>query len=267
VRDRNGCTASVARLRSGEDHVVRLVEFLPGTRAADQPFSDRERLSAATKLAQLDLVLARFAAPVPKVDILWNIAEADRVLPLMPSVDDDGDRILVDRALDRWQAVASRLGGLRSQVIHNDLNRHNMLTAQDGEVVGIIDFGDALEAPLICDLATAISYQLAGDVGDLDRISDMAAALLVEQRRFGPRDVVLGQVADLVEEDRACVIVEVLRRQPLRSRRETVEDVGEERSLGARDAESDRAFRRRHASLARRIPENCHCAFGGKKLR
>jgi Ser/Thr protein kinase RdoA (MazF antagonist) len=60
--------------------------------------------------------------------------------------------------------VAPRLPDLRWQVIHNDLNPHNVVVAPDDtdRVSGILDFGDMVHTPLVCDVAIAASYQLGG---------------------------------------------------------------------------------------------------------
>lgn len=69
-------------------------------------------------------------------------------------------RNLAEGAFEDWRALAApRLGKLRRQVIHNDFNPSNILAAEDGTITGIIDFGDVIDAPLICDLATAIAYR------------------------------------------------------------------------------------------------------------
>jgi Ser/Thr protein kinase RdoA (MazF antagonist) len=58
--------------------------------------------------------------------------------------------------------AAPRLPDCRWQVVHNDLNPHNVLAAPDDpdRIAGILDFGDMVETPLVCDLAVAASYQI-----------------------------------------------------------------------------------------------------------
>jgi Ser/Thr protein kinase RdoA (MazF antagonist) len=57
--------------------------------------------------------------------------------------------------------VLPRLQQQRAQVIHNDVSGMNTLV--DGQRVnGVIDFGDLIHAPLICDLAVPISDLLVG---------------------------------------------------------------------------------------------------------
>ena len=46
--------------------------------------------------------------------------------------------------------------------MHNDLNPHNVLCAPDApdRIAGVLDFGDMVRTPLICDVAIAAAYQL-----------------------------------------------------------------------------------------------------------
>jgi Ser/Thr protein kinase RdoA (MazF antagonist) len=66
---------------------------------------------------------------------------------------------LVCALLDSYEtSVKPRLAKLRAQVIHNDLNPHNVMLDCEtaSRVAAIIDFGDALHAPLINELGTAL---------------------------------------------------------------------------------------------------------------
>src|SRR5262249_7708350 len=54
--------------------------------------------------------------------------------------------------------VAPRLPGLRAQVIHNDASGANVLVDGRGaRVSGLVDFGDLVHAPLVQEVAVAVS--------------------------------------------------------------------------------------------------------------
>ena len=73
--------------------------------------------------------------------------------------DADGDAADV---LERFTAdVLPRLRALPAQAIHNDANEHNVLIGDDGDVCGLIDFGDLCRAPRACGLAVACAYAMA----------------------------------------------------------------------------------------------------------
>ena len=62
--------------------------------------------------------------------------------------------------------VQPELAAMPSQVIHGDFNLSNLLVA-DGAITGVIDFGDAVAAPRIFDVAVTACY-LALALGDID---------------------------------------------------------------------------------------------------
>ena len=47
---------------------------------------------------------------------------------------------------------------LRTQYIHNDGNDHNVLVNDNGQISGVIDFGDMAHTFLASELAVAITY-------------------------------------------------------------------------------------------------------------
>ena len=80
----------------------------------------------------------------------------------------------VRRTLEAFRReVAPALARLPAQVIHNDLNPDNLRCDSERPAAppGIIDFGDMVVAPVICDLAIACAY-LVGQTPDscLDRV-------------------------------------------------------------------------------------------------
>ena len=142
--------------------VVRVLTYLDGSPWRSSPHEAAQRRGIGEFLARLDLALADFRHPHETHDLLWDLQHAARVRDLLMHAD-PARRALPLRFLDRFERHAlPALPRLRSQLIHNDFNPHNILVDIDGgpEVVGIIDFGDMVRAPLIQDLATAIAYHV-----------------------------------------------------------------------------------------------------------
>ncbi len=151
----------------GRPRVVRLFSYLPGLPLPEAPRSERQGLAIARMLGRLDLALHGFSHPAGRLALPWDIQRADAVRPLLGAIADEDRRALAGRALDRFEQTAKPvLPGLRRQPIHNDFNVYNLLVdpAAPERIVGVLDFGDIVEAPLIDDLAVAAAYQLgAGD--------------------------------------------------------------------------------------------------------
>lgn len=142
--------------------ILRLFSWLEGQPLYQAPKSDAQRAAIGQAAAQLTLGLQDFTDPAARQDLQWDIRHAARLRPLLPSVPDDL-RPLCTEALDRFEAEAlPHLAECRWQVVHNDLNPHNILVlaSDPTRVSGILDFGDMVETPLVCDAAVAASYQI-----------------------------------------------------------------------------------------------------------
>jgi 4-aminobutyrate aminotransferase-like enzyme/Ser/Thr protein kinase RdoA (MazF antagonist) len=141
--------------------ILRVFPFVEGIVSADAPTSAAQRRAIGAVVARIDRALASFSEDVGNEDLHWNLARADRVRSITQTVSNDPDRELIHAALDDFvDKVAIEYPRLRKQVIHNDLNPSNVLVDKyhPDRIVGLIDFGDIVAAPLVNDLAIACAY-------------------------------------------------------------------------------------------------------------
>lgn len=139
--------------------ILRVLTYLEGSlmhRAAPSPAL---RSAVGDMAARLSRGLQGFSDPAAGHVLQWDIKQAAALRPMLPDVPADL-RGAGQATLDRFDRdIAPQLPNLRWQVVHNDLNPHNILTGPTGETVtGILDFGDMVRTPLVCDLAVAASY-------------------------------------------------------------------------------------------------------------
>lgn len=159
--------------------LVRVLSFLQGVPMHKAAASRSLQHNLGLHAARLDLALRGFFHAGAGHELMWDLKHANTVRPLLEHIRDPGQRSLAERVLDRFDRHAlPRLPGLRAQVIHNDLNPHNVLVAPDdhSHIVGIIDFGDMVHAPLINNLAVAAAYQVSETGHPLEMVAEMAAA-------------------------------------------------------------------------------------------
>jgi hydroxylysine kinase len=159
----------------GNDHVVRMMTFLPGVPLAEMADRRGTAPGIVAVLAALDAALAGLAIAAPPVDLLWDASRPLQVAPLVAAIAEDDDRRLVEAVLDRWtRHIAPRITapGVRRQMIHNDFNPCNLLM-QGTQVTGVIDFGDAIAAPLVSDPGTAMAYLLEETADPVDQMIDL----------------------------------------------------------------------------------------------
>lgn len=141
---------------AGPPRLVRMYTFLPGSPLRDA--APAILYDVGRMLARLDRALAAVPPP-PRRRIDWDLRAAPTLRDRLAGLDDPA---LAHRALDRYESsTADRLAELPRQLIHNDANPDNVRHCPGDSVTGLIDFGDAVEAPPIQELATACAYQMA----------------------------------------------------------------------------------------------------------
>ncbi len=142
--------------------ILRLLTWLHGHPQHLTPRSLTQCAAMGQAAARLTLALQGFHHAAADHVLQWDIKQASALRPLLPFITNDL-RPLATETLDRFDRdVALHLPHLRAQVVHNDLNPHNVLVdPQDpSRITGILDFGDMVLTPLICDAAVAASYQI-----------------------------------------------------------------------------------------------------------
>lgn len=170
--------------RLGEDaRVVRVLTFLLGEPIHRAPPSAMQRRNLGTLLAQLDLALRDFTHPASHHELMWDMKHASRLRDLLVHIPDPQQRGLAEKFLDNFEAHAlPSFRQLRAQVIHNDMNPHNVLVCADDpdRIAGIIDFGDMVHAPLINNLAVAAAYAPTDTGHPLAAMADLVSAYNAE---------------------------------------------------------------------------------------
>ena len=144
---------------------VRAYSWIAGAPPQVTPLPDPQLRQAGSLLARLDVALSDLRHPAEDQALLWNMQLAAQVRPLLAHLDDPVRRAIPERLLDVFLGeTLPAMRGLRWQLIHNDLNPHNMVVdPASGDVCGIIDFGDMVRAPLVQDLATACAYHIPAE--------------------------------------------------------------------------------------------------------
>jgi len=159
---------TVVRSAAGSEHQARMYDRLPGHASVlGSTLSDQAMRDWGAVVARVGRALRGFTHPSAVRVMLWDPQHALRLRELLPAVRDEAVRRLVERVLDRYEAVVAPVWTrLRSQVIHTDLCSDNVLVNDRGAITGIIDFGDMSWSALIVDPATVVESHLAGRSGD-----------------------------------------------------------------------------------------------------
>lgn len=150
---------------STPDGALRLLTWCTGTPVARLPRSPALARAAGDSLARLTLALADFSHPEDDHFLLWDIRRFASLGPLIPALP-PALQAEVQSYLTRFESdIAPVFPALPTQVVHADFNPHNLLSDSKSSdtITGILDFGDMVRTPRICDLAVAASYLVAPD--------------------------------------------------------------------------------------------------------
>ncbi len=144
----------------GAPRLGRLLRFVPGCEWGNKAPASADLLTALGALiGHLGEALSSLDLPAARKTHDWDLAGAGTHRSNMPLVADHDRRRLLAIQAERWAASEQDLATVPRGLIHGDLNDENLLVA-DGQLSGVLDFGDVLYNPLICDLAISLAYVL-----------------------------------------------------------------------------------------------------------
>ena len=167
------------RSRAGQEHLVRVVSWLPGRLYSSCQKTPDLLDSLGETLGRLDMALRGFGHPGAHRVFDWDIKQAGRSQERLGFIDDVAQRGIVEHFLERFETViAPRLTRVRAQVIHGDANDNNLLVdgAVGRRVTGLIDFGDAIHSATIGELAVACAYAILDQDAPIEIAGRIAAA-------------------------------------------------------------------------------------------
>jgi Ser/Thr protein kinase RdoA (MazF antagonist) len=192
IRTRNG-GASGSVVHAGKVYLLRIVSYLDGVPMADAGIDQYLARDFGAALARLGVALQGLSHRGERPALLWDLQRTDELMPLLAHIDDPAIRRSVATVLGDFEtSVKPKLGNLRCQVIHGDANPGNVLVEPNRRrVTGLIDFGDMIRAPLICDVAIAAAYLRSGGDDPLEMIAPFVAAYDAVRPLEGPETALL----------------------------------------------------------------------------
>ncbi len=145
--------------KDGQDYYIRVLSFLEGDfwhETKNRPLELYQNLGRF--LGRMDQQLANFSLAGLHRKIIWDINHATDAISKLNYIRDPHKRRIADYFLLQFETeVQPNISTLRHAYPHNDANDYNVLT-HDRDIVGIIDFGDAVYTSLINNLAIACTY-------------------------------------------------------------------------------------------------------------
>jgi Ser/Thr protein kinase RdoA (MazF antagonist) len=162
VTTAEGAPSCVIDGADGRRFITRLLRYLPGGLLDEVQPSRALLRDVGASAARLAQALRGYFHPAARHELLWDLLQVPSLRERTHHIDAPEVRQMVEGVFDRHaEQVLPALERMRAQVIHNDVSCMNTLVEGD-RVVGVIDFGDLIHAPPVCDLAVPICELIVG---------------------------------------------------------------------------------------------------------
>lgn len=152
----------------GVQHLVRLLEFLPGEIFAHVPNKTHYLFYQVGEMAgRIDVALKRFTHDAyDSHKTLWMLDQLPELNRFLYAVEDVKRQTLVQQIINEFQQnILSQLDKYAKGIIHGDFNEQNIIVSKVNDsaeyrIAGLIDFGDTSYSPYIFELAITIAYMI-----------------------------------------------------------------------------------------------------------
>lgn len=171
---------------NGIARLIWMMTSLQGQPLADiRPHNSLLLDDIGYKCGRVTAALADFSHAELSREMKWDLTRADWIYDHMSVLGDPDDRQIVGTIIDDYRAyISAALAKRPKTAIHNDPNDYNLLVTPGMDSVGmiptptltgIVDFGDMIMAPAVCDLAILAAYIILDDPRPLEKLSAVVA--------------------------------------------------------------------------------------------
>jgi len=158
LKTKKGTLSGMVNKPDSKQHIVHVLSYLPGIILDDAEQTPALWRNKGRYIARLDNAFRGFFHPNARHELIWDITLCASLKPHTIHIPDTTARQNIAGIFDHMaKEVIPILRTLRHQVIHNDADLMNTLTDpnQQDRIVGILDFGDMIYAPLILEPVVA----------------------------------------------------------------------------------------------------------------
>ena len=170
LRTRDGEAGVRLRDATGAERSAHILSYLPGRLLCDSVPSSAQREACGHLAGQLAHALGSFSHPGARRAIVCDVRHVRKLTGILEELSTFPCQSLARMFLAHAvPEVEARLEGLRQQVVHNDLNRRNILVdpGDESRIAGVIDFGDMVYTALIADVAVGCAELIPSDCFDI----------------------------------------------------------------------------------------------------
>lgn len=156
----DGAPTVIVEAKDGRRHQVRLMTVVPGSPAEQIEFPARLETQLGTACARMAKALRGFAHPAAFRAIEWDPRSVSALRPHTDRLPDAYRRAPVEELLDRFEDLPASTSTLPGFVLHGDVTLSNVMLDANGDLTGVIDFGDMHHTARVSDLAISLASLL-----------------------------------------------------------------------------------------------------------
>ncbi|MGC6453133.1 MAG: aminotransferase class III-fold pyridoxal phosphate-dependent enzyme [Candidatus Puniceispirillaceae bacterium] len=165
LRRKDGGASAIIDDPSGRPRITWMISAIDGvTLGSMRPHRMELIEEIGRSLGAVTAGLASFSHPALDRDFTWHPLRPHWAFDQAAEIKDEDARDLINEYFHIFEnQIESKLSELSCQAIHGDGNDYNLMVhpAVEGpSFAGLVDFGDMVSAPVVCDLAIAAAYMV-----------------------------------------------------------------------------------------------------------
>ena len=145
---------------AGQPRLTRLLSWVEGHPLAKRTeVNDQSLYQLGAALGNVSQALRDFDHPGAHRPLVWDLSQPLQLMNQTHHIQDPQKRRVADHLFLHLESVGlGRISHLRKSVIHNDANDYNIMVGVDGQLTGLIDFGDLIFGTTASELAVPLCY-------------------------------------------------------------------------------------------------------------
>ena len=148
---------------------LRILTYLDGEMFADKQENLLLCKNLSRFLGYLSLSLIKFKNKAAKRNFIWDSTRIDWIKSNINLFSDKKKREIIKMVLDSYQKnIKKKLNQFRYSIIHGDANNYNIVVKKN-KITGLLDYGDSIFAPTVCELSVALAYTLMNSDEIIDK--------------------------------------------------------------------------------------------------
>jgi len=151
----------------------RILSYLEGDMFGEQQKNMALCSNLSEFLGNLSFSLVNFKHKSAHKKFIWDSSNISWIENELKLFSDPKKKDIIKMVLNSHKNIKNNnLHKIRYSIIHGDVNNYNIITKNE-KIIGLLDYGDAIYAPTICELSVALAYALMNSSEIMEKCSYM----------------------------------------------------------------------------------------------